>query len=234
MPRIVMIDAQGIVERAKALMPGPMPKGAPHDAALIRHQIAWAHSMLMAGALCKKSDPAFAARCEELLPVLRGLQFAWACHFGRNWKTGEPVDPRIVIQKAPLDDVILAARTGPFQLYRYEPVRRIHRACRVIEQKAHAARMRAEAEAMEKRPPVRETLAEREAARKAEEDARRKRAEEDLRRFREGTIREIRFPDERSEEYQREVRRMRKMKAANAWWAQKQRVRERGPRQATR
>lgn len=231
MPRVVSIDAIGIVARAKALMPQDLPAGAPHDAAVIRKQIAWAHAMILSGSRCPKSDPAFRARCAELLEVLDALRMAWACHFGRNWKTGQPVDPRL-IHPTPLDDVILAARVGPFQLYRYEPVRRIARACNVIEATAERAE-KAARPPMPQRPAARSFAEEQAAETAAKEEARRKQAQKDLDAFRAGKIRVVSFPDERSEEWQREVERMRKMRAANAWW-NKQKVRERGPRQASR
>jgi hypothetical protein len=226
MPRVVMIDAIGIVARARAMMPQDLPTGAPHDAAVIRQQIAWAHAMILSGSRCQKSDPAFRARCAELLEVLDALRMAWACHFGRNWKTGQPVDPRL-IHPTPLDDVILAARVGPFQLYRYEPVRRIARACNVIEATAERAEQAARPP-MPQRPAARSFAEDQAAEKAAKEEARRKRAQQDLEAFRAGTLREIRFPDEGSKAWFSEADRMRNAFATReAMQPQRQRQRQR-------
>jgi hypothetical protein len=226
MPRIVKIDATGIVARAKAMMPPPLPGGAPQDAALIRSQLAWAHAMILSGARCPTSDPAFKARCEELLEVLDALRMAWCCHFHMNWKTGAKIDPRLV-HPTPLDHVILSARVGPFQLYRYEPVRRIARACQAIEATAEVAE-RARSPKPAQKPAARPAFEVEEAARKEAEEASRKRAQADLEAFRAGTLREIRFPDEGSKAWFSEADRMRNAFATReAMQPQRQRQRQR-------
>lgn len=186
------IDALGIMQDARLRKLKPI-QGLAEPAAYLRDRIGKAEAILAAGRDNEACSDTFRAGCARLLAEVHEMRRAWVGAFGRDWHTGEPVP----IWKRP-DTVNVRLMQSAYVCHEQL---RFHRgwvkASNVAERIHRAEQRELGRPAMEAAARAAAERARVEADRLRRQRTEAQRQEAELEAFRAGTLRFVKFPDER-------------------------------------